>query len=106
MPGSSLLPGETYLMSAFRNKKGVSQGPDDKSPSSAARNELAYTPKGRVTDIGGNVKKNPSGSAKALNTQGDSILNPDRLSTISVADLPGLVKKKQKDRFRRKRMVW
>lgn len=38
-------------MSAFRNKKGVLQVPDDKSPSGDARNELAYTPKERVTDI-------------------------------------------------------
>ena len=59
MPGSSLLPGKIYLMSAYRNKKGVLQVPDDKSPSGDARNELAYTPKERVTDIGGNVKKKP-----------------------------------------------
>ena len=61
MPGSSLLPGKIYLMSAYRNKKGVLQVHDDKSPSSDARNELAYTPKERVTDIGGNVKKKEVG---------------------------------------------
>ena len=48
--------------------------PDDKSPSSDARNELAYTPKERVTDIGGNVKKRKSESpttATRQNTIGD-----------------------------------
>ena len=79
---------------------------DDKSPSSDARNELAYTPQKEYQIQVKMSRKRPPGSAKALNTQGDSILNPDRLSTVSVADLPGLVKKKQKDRFRRKRMVW
>lgn len=48
--------------------------PDDKSPSGDARNELAYTPKERVTDIGGNVKKRKSESpttATRQNTIGD-----------------------------------
>ena len=56
-PKSPVKPGLENVVSAFRNKKGVLQVPDEKSPSSDARNELAYTPKERVTDIGGNVKK-------------------------------------------------
>ena len=58
-PKSLVKPGLENVVSAFRNKKGVLQVPDDKSPSGDARNELAYTPKERVTAIGGNVKKKP-----------------------------------------------